>query len=468
MQTSRRVLTVVLLLLTACIAPATGIGARPPVPKPVAFETYNSYVVSSKFEPDAARSFLVIQDQKTFDEVFDTATGDDLHRLPANLFDKQIVLVAIRRGKAGWQFNAPQVSRAGRMLWVRYAGQQTKSNSTGDVGPLIISVPKGADGYVEFIENGRLVKSIELVPPPATPLRSVAGWIGEHDDPQSPALALLGHRGVLFIRSEARWEEWRRRLAPAGPLVHEFNIDFAKQSAVVFYKGGPAPMSGCDLDLGDLSAQPPWLHLQHTSDFYGDHIAPHYVNYVLIAIPATTPAFKLMGGDRDALEFSVVLDAQEGGDIVDNLQAVIAPKRPTIKPGEDIEIDMTLRCVANAPAPAGAAAPHAAVWDAVYSEGYRNYGFFVTGPDGKTTLLRPAEMKDWKKNAPHVVDITAANPYHLSDDRRLSLKVLGLDTTTPGSYTITGLYEETAGKARDPVLWAGSIASNSVTVRVQD
>lgn len=468
MQTCRRVLIAVLLLLTTCIAPVTGIAALPPMPIPVPFDTYNSYVVSSKFEPDAARSFLVIQDQKTFDEVFGTATGDHLHQLPANIFDTQIVLTAIRRGKAAWEFNASQVFRVGPTLEVHYKAQEAKSNSAENIGPLIISVPKGNDRYVRFIENGRPVKIIELVPPQGI-RRSVCGWIGEHDGPPSPALALLGREGVLLIRSEARWDEWRKRVAPAGPLVYEINIDFAKQSAVVFYKCGPGPDGGCDFGGGDLSAKSPWLQLRRASDFYADHIAPHYVNYVLIPIPATTPAFKVMGGDSPAApDFSVVLGGQEGGDIVDSLQAVVAPKHPTIKPGEDIEIDMTLHWVANAPAAVGGAAPHAAVWDAVFSEGYRNYGFFVTGPDGKTTLLRPAEIKDWDKNAPHVVDITAANPYHLSDDRRLSLKDLGFVATTPGIYTITGLYEEAAGKARDPVCWAGSIASNPITVRVQD
>lgn len=76
----------------------------------------------------------------------------------------------------------------------------------------------------------------------------------------------------------------------------------------------------------------------------------------------------------------------------------------------------------------------------------------MTTPDGKTALLRPKVIDQWDKNAPLPVEITAKEPYTLPNwvegDNRKSLKSLGLDTTTPGTYTITGLYEET-GLPRD-------------------
>ena len=70
--------------------------------------------------------------------------------------------------------------------------------------------------------------------------------------------------------------------------------------------------------------------------------------------------------------------------------------------------------------------------------------------------------------------MTAAAPYVLPGwveaDSFKSLKALGLDTTEPGDYSITGIYSETgaaAGPAQDPQpLWGGSIASNTVTVHV--
>jgi len=118
------------------------------------------------------------------------------------------------------------------------------------------------------------------------------------------------------------------------------------------------------------------------------------------------------------------------------------------------------------------------VWDGKYSNGYRNHAFFVTTPDGKTTLLRPKVIADWDKNAPHPVAITAKGSYHLPNwvegETLKSLKSLGLDTTIPGTYTITGLYEETGnkaenegGKAREATqMWGGSIISNTITVEV--
>ena len=45
-----------------------------------------------------------------------------------------------------------------------------------------------------------------------------------------------------------------------------------------------------------------------------------------------------------------------------------------------------------------------------------------------------------------------------------ALKTLGLDTTTPGAYTVTGLYEETVEfETPKTLLWSGSIISNTIT-----
>ena len=116
------------------------------------------------------------------------------------------------------------------------------------------------------------------------------------------------------------------------------------------------------------------------------------------------------------------------------------------------------------------------VWDDYGPEGYLNAAFFVTTPDGKTTLLRPKEKQWLRTPVPHPVEINAQNAYHLPGQRdapnHKSLRELGVDTSTPGIYTITGLYEESATTTATPdgkkiSLWGGSIASNTVKVEVK-
>ena len=68
----------------------------------LAFDTYSGYFVSNKFEPDAAASFVVINDQAGFDQVFGVAMvmQDKSHRLPDEPFKSNMVVAAIKRGKA--------------------------------------------------------------------------------------------------------------------------------------------------------------------------------------------------------------------------------------------------------------------------------------------------------------------------------------------------------------------------------
>ena len=56
--------------------------------------------------------------------------------------------------------------------------------------------------------------------------------------------------------------------------------------------------------------------------------------------------------------------------------------------------------------------------------------------------------------------------------RITACNALGLDTSVPGNYVITGLYEERGEvqkdrqSGQDVTLWGGSLASNTITVEV--
>ncbi len=101
----RKPASVVLLLLLS----VAGWLARPvPAAEPakLPFDTYSGYFVSNKFEPDAAESFVVLADQEQFDKVFGVAfvMRDTSHRLPKEAFKSLLVVAAIKRGAAFWEY----------------------------------------------------------------------------------------------------------------------------------------------------------------------------------------------------------------------------------------------------------------------------------------------------------------------------------------------------------------------------
>jgi len=156
----KRLEVVLLLLVVGWYGQITLAAASVNLP----FDTYSGYFVSNKFEPDAAESFLVITDQGQFGRVFGVAMvmGDKSHRLSKDAFKSQIVLAAIKRGKAFWEFKIEAVAEAAGVVELRYTTTEKKSDSATFACPLIVSIPKGRYVGVRFVENGKMMKKIEI------------------------------------------------------------------------------------------------------------------------------------------------------------------------------------------------------------------------------------------------------------------------------------------------------------------
>jgi hypothetical protein len=133
-------------------------------PTKLPFDTYSGYFVSNKFEPDAAESFVVIGDQEQFDSVFGVAMvmGDKSHRLPEDAFLSNVVLAAIKRGDAVWEFKVEGITADDGVVQLRYAATSTKSDTATFASPLVVSIPKGEHKAVEFVENGKPAKKVEI------------------------------------------------------------------------------------------------------------------------------------------------------------------------------------------------------------------------------------------------------------------------------------------------------------------
>ena len=82
----------------------------------VPFETYTGYFVSNKFEPDAASSFVIIQDQAHFDRVFGTAfvMPDKARRLPPNVFKSHLIIAGAIDVRSKRLIVAPNWDRQGQ------------------------------------------------------------------------------------------------------------------------------------------------------------------------------------------------------------------------------------------------------------------------------------------------------------------------------------------------------------------
>jgi hypothetical protein len=130
----------------------------------LAFETYSGYFVSNQFEPDAAQSFVVVSDQQQFDKVFGMAMvmGDRSHRLPKKAFKSQLLLAAIKRGNAVWEFKIESVTVDQGVVTLRYTTTAKKSDSATFACPLIVSIPKGEYTAVRFVENKKTVKKVSM------------------------------------------------------------------------------------------------------------------------------------------------------------------------------------------------------------------------------------------------------------------------------------------------------------------
>jgi hypothetical protein len=130
----------------------------------LAFDTYSGYFVSNKFEPDAAELFAVITDQGHFDKMFGVAMvmGDTSHRLPSDAFTSNIVLAVIKRGREVWEIKVESTTENDGVVSLRYSTASKKSDSATFASPLIVSIPKGKHTAVQFIENDKPVKKVDM------------------------------------------------------------------------------------------------------------------------------------------------------------------------------------------------------------------------------------------------------------------------------------------------------------------
>jgi len=155
----RPTITIVLLAIF-CL----GQRASAAEPAKLTFDTYGGYFVSNKFEPDAAKSFVVIHDEEQFGKVFGAGfvMRDKHHRLPKDAFKSLLVIAPIKRGNALVEYKVEGVTEMKGAVELRYTTTEKKSDTATFACPLIVSIPKGKYTAIQFVENGKEVKKMEL------------------------------------------------------------------------------------------------------------------------------------------------------------------------------------------------------------------------------------------------------------------------------------------------------------------
>lgn len=320
--------------------------------------------------------------------------------------------------------------------------------------------------------------------------RAVAGQLKDLD-----AWKALGRQGCLVIRSQPRWEAVQKLLTGFGwekptpnPLA---NVDFAREQVVCLFR------SGDEADKFSLRRFSPegdsaTVDIVMSYIIYKSHAAtPDKWSFLLVAIPqapnvkVTVSTYHPMNGgpyptpDKALLEWEKTFTPKDG-DAVDGLSGAIRAENSVVKAGEDIPVEFQLEFSNAADVKPGHFAlklDSAYVWDGKYSNGYRNHAFLVETPDGQNLLLRRPVQDAWDKNAPHPIEAAAGKPYVLPEwvqgKTFKSLKALGLDTTKPGLYRITGVYMESADAGRGMrqleaiPYWGGNLATNTIAVTVR-
>lgn len=125
---------------------------------------HTGYFVSNQFEPAASTSYVVLASQVAFDRMFGVATAmsDQSSRLPPDAFATRMVLAAIHRVKAVVNYQDESLAVEEKTLVFRYTTKWEPRDTAEFACPLIISVPRGSYDDVQFVEDGKTVRHVEL------------------------------------------------------------------------------------------------------------------------------------------------------------------------------------------------------------------------------------------------------------------------------------------------------------------
>ena len=131
----------------------------------VQFEVYaKGYFVKNTAKLPGNKAFLVLPDKKAYDEIFGIGfvMGAKPKLVDEKLFEKNLVVTAIKSGNTLWKYDVEKVRVDKKQLIVEYKATGKEAAGVKYTVPLIVSVPRGDVTEVVFIENGKEAGKAEV------------------------------------------------------------------------------------------------------------------------------------------------------------------------------------------------------------------------------------------------------------------------------------------------------------------
>ena len=154
--------TFVLFVSTVCVLAQANADKTANAGTSVNFQQFESYFEKNNSGLKGERSFLVLVNQKQFDNVFGpAATMGQNDFLPEDIFTSNVIVAAIKRGKLR-KYDDVKVTAENGKLFVWYDSKDEPPASATYSSPLILAVDKGKYKKVVFMENGKKVSTVRL------------------------------------------------------------------------------------------------------------------------------------------------------------------------------------------------------------------------------------------------------------------------------------------------------------------
>lgn len=152
-----------LIVWALCVTPLIADEKGTTQPTNVPFEVYSGYFVSNKAKLDGESTWRIVNDKKSFDQIFGVAfvMGDRAKRLKPNTFEDQFVLTVITTGNFLAKYEVQSIVAKGTTLTVNYQVSRQDGGTATFTSPLILSVPRRNRSSVIFVENGKTVKTLK-------------------------------------------------------------------------------------------------------------------------------------------------------------------------------------------------------------------------------------------------------------------------------------------------------------------
>ena len=131
----------------------------------IAVEVYaKGYFVKNKAPLPGNPAYLVLQDKKSFDQIFGfgAVMGAKPKLVDEKLFENSLIVTVIKSGNTLWKYDIEEVRLEKKKLIVNYLAKGAESATAKYTVPLILSVRRGEFTEVVLNENGKDVGEVEV------------------------------------------------------------------------------------------------------------------------------------------------------------------------------------------------------------------------------------------------------------------------------------------------------------------